>query len=703
MPEPNKGTYNKKLYKYVIDAYERSLKYLKNLNYYEDLKKNSELYNTGNIWKAKKEVPSQDHLSAVSLGSLAFDITEVGVAIAASRLPAPEIDAMIGIENQEYMQINEMFQVAEKEENEEIAEQAQVALDIFRDRLNEYGDSVQREIISILKENKMLYKAQELYREKSKHGDGCLRSELNSETQKWTTEICDATTIFPAPSINTIEDHPKHKEPFIYATVMTVAKAMQEFNLDAIDKAAIGEHTNDNLFKVKTTYTEKVKAAIRSAVDSKSQLKEYVYVIRCYMPDFEEEEIEVDMPVYDEDGKSKLDDNGEQITEKVNRRKYSTGFKVVTVIKDHQDYVVAEKENLYKDGIPPFRKIKNYAQANSFFGVSEFKHIEDFIIHASALLSAAQDNQKYFGNPMLLKHPNCKRDDDEPLTNEAGQILESEMGSAGAGFLTPPTLGNDYKYLIEFYMSIIDRITRLAEAIRGGNEFANDSGKKIRELRAAATGLFQPKVDEMIRFYIELFEHWTYAIQNLYQKPVLQKVSDVDGKDQYEEFVPSAGREIDLVVNVANGSILPKDLVGSYEELKELFGMQDEFGLPLVSGEEVIKSAPSLENKIQLIDSYNDRREQMQIEAQRQQALEAFTQLAEQVIEMSEAAAQNLQVLDGTQEEDAAFEDLFEILEEHPEFLKEQAFQMLPERLKEALLKALVVNVSPEPMQEQAA
>ena len=667
------------LYQYIIACWKKSKKYLEEMKVFERAEKYAKMYD-GDIWDVIGGAGNRPSwLSKVNV-NLAFDVIETGLAVATSRPPAPNVDPAIGVENEEYQMIIQQLQTAQDDLE---ARAGNNALDEFKERLDEYGQAMQRELVKIWKTTEMHSKNQKLFRECGKVGIACLKSVYDSAKKEIKNEECDLASLFPSPNVDSIPAHAEKREPFIYAVVMSVDQVRKKYGVEAIDEAAIGEHDDHKVFKHKTAgYRERIYAAVKSALEFTKKEKDgtHVIVLECYVPD-DETKIDVDIPEFDDDGVVIRDENGNEKTRKEPRKKFASGFKVVTVIVNHHDWIIAEHENLYENGRPPFFPMVNYPQLGSFYGISEIKNIADLIMRVNNSLSNIDQNLKYTGNPALLKGAATKALDDGPITNRPGQILDSPTGTDR--YLEPPRLGNDVKWFIEFLIRFIDRLSRLSEAIRGVNEFSTDSGRKIRELRQAAAGLFQPKLDEQVRFSKELFKHWAYIYQNLFEGSILQKVEDINGTANFEEFIPRAGQHIKLNIDVSTDSILPKDIWSEWEEGLQLYNMTLADGVTrLISAEHLISLAPTLEDKQRAINYVSEQQELQNQMAQRDQAFQQFVELAAQASEISEQ-------MPGGQEEDEVAGQLIQLCEQFPEFLKTNEYAALPRRLRLAILAAI--------------
>jgi len=649
-----------KLYKYVIDAFKRSKKFKEELKVMEKAEKYDKYYNN-DPWEASGNKRA-DHLSEVKI-AIAFDVIETGLPIVTARSPMPDVNPMIDNESEEYQQIMSL----EGEEQES-------KLEKLKENLDDYAEKIQQELIDIWKRTKMQKKQRIGYRENCKVGNMFLKSEYDQEKKKWINTVCDISTIFPSPNVDSIEGHTD--EPFCYAPVMSVEKVKRLYNITHLEEGSLGSFDDLKTFTFETNFFQKVKAAMQAGLEmvgsNDTQKGTHVIPIECYMPDNDESEIEV--TDFDEKtGQEKFDDEENVIKKTVTRKNFPSGYKRVTVVLDNKDWILEEIDQPFKS--PPFFGTINYQQIGNIFGISEIQNIEDLITIMNVSASNFNDNLRITGNPKLAVVQGSTEDDGSPITNEIGGIVNTTV-PGGVYYVQPPMLGNDVKWWMnDFLRGWIDRITRLSGALRGFNEFSEDSGKKIRELRNAAHGSFQPKLDEQVSFIIDLFQYWTFGIQNYYQHTIMQKVEDDVGKANYTEFDPRQGKDYKLSVDVNADSILPDDPFAEFDEALALYdrGVKrtDE---PLISAEHIIDLAVHLQDK-QRAKNYLAKKEN-EVD---QQEFENFIALAEQASDISDGEGPG-------DNEDQVVIQLIEILTQFPQFLSTNEFLAMPDRLRNALL-----------------
>ena len=646
------------LYNQVVNAYRRSKKFKEELGIMEQVEK-YDLYYQNEPWKAAG-MERAEHLSEMKI-PIAFDVVETGLALVTARAPMPDVKPLIDSENNE--------ELTSAMNDEESFQQ-------LKDALSDYGEKLQRELVDIWQKTKMQQKQRVGYRENCKTGNSFLKSEYDVEKKKWINTVCDISTIFPTPGIETIEDHTE--DPFIYAPVVSIEKVKKKYSIDDIEAGALGSYDDIKAFGNETSFLKKVKAAIQAGIEvlgSSSKNKDkgtHVILIECYMSD----DTIIDVPVTDFDdktGSEKLDVNGDPVKKTEQTQKFESGYKRVTVILDHRDWILEEAENPYKR--PPFFGTINYRQAGSIYGIPELKAIEDLITIMNVSASNYNDNLRYCGNPKLGVVPGSKTEDGEEITNEIGGIVYSPQPN-GVWYVNPPSLGHDIKWWLgEFLRGWLDRATHLSDAVRGFNQYSQDSGKKIRELLNAAHGSFQPKLDEQVDFIKELFQYWAFCIQNYYDHKIMQRIEDVGGKADYVEFNPAEGKGFKFQIDVSSDSILPDDPFAEFDDALILYdrGMS-RTGEPLISPEHLIDLAVSLKDK-QRAKLWLEKKEQQG----NQQVFEEFVALAEQASDVSEneGAGKN---------EDNVVIQLIQLLTKYPQFLGTNEFIAMSERLRLAVL-----------------
>jgi len=658
------------LYQYVVNAYRRSKKYIESRNIFTNAERYSKMYENEpyeahSIWR-----PS--YLSKVKI-AIAFDVIETGLPVATSRPPMPDVEPELGDETvQGY---DQLYQISQGEGPE--ADAAAQALEAIQKEASDYAEKLQQELIKIWKETKMQAVSRIAYREKGKVGIAVLRSVFDPSANEIVNTLCDLNTIYPSPNAESIEAH--KDEPFIYAVVMSLDKIRRLYGIEGIDKAAVGEFDDEKKFSTttqKTGYMGRVYAAIKTLLENtvtwpsgSAKKAGHAMVLECYMPDSSEMEYETE--IYDDEtGERKINDDGSVQVEKRMRQRFASGAKRVTIILGHEDWIVEESENPF--GRPPFFENVNYRQSGDFYGISEIAQIEDLALRVNLMASNVTDNIRFTGNPKMVigEGTRVSGDDNAEITNEPGQILVSP-NPAGVRFLEPPRLGNDVKWWLEYLKNWVDRITHLSDALRGFNQFSEDSGRKIRELRAAATGTFQPKLDEQVEWIREIFKHWAFIIQNMRGGVNYQKQQDEMGNSSYVRFDAAAGRQFKMNIDVSAESILPDDPYSEWDESLALF----ERGA--LSPEQLIDAAPTLKDKARAKKWLARQQEKADAEKMKERAFEQFKQISAGQTEGMPAEAEN-----------ETFAAMLEVIKGAPELMTTPEFAQLPDRVRLALVAA---------------
>lgn len=684
------------LYAEILGYYKRSEKYLKERGVFEQARKYTKMYE-GDLWEAQG-LSRAAHLSEVKV-SIAFDVIETGLSVVTARTPTPDVEPKFDVDNEEYQQILQVMeqagiqaeQVEDEEEQQRILEEAeQQAEEMFeqlKKRSSDFAKKLQQELVRVWKETKMQSLSRMGYREKGKVGIFFVKSVYNTETGEIENKLCDVTTIFPSPNTESIEDH--RTEPFCYAPVISTGKAKQLYGLDSLDDAALGDM--DDLSQYDGTehgVVARFQKAISSFFEGRGKKKGgYCLPIECYMPaDKEMITVEREEVMTDEEGRAIYNENNEVQYQTVEKEvnKFPSGYKRVTIIKGHRDWIIDEADCPYRR--PPFFECRNIPQMGDFYGISELKNIEDLIMRLCNSASNINDNLRFTGNPTKV----LPRDSQTELAPEDDQDTELETNmiggtvytsnTQGARWMEPPRLGFDVKWWMEWLKGWIDRITHMTDALRGFSPHANDSGKKVQELRQAAMGTFQIKVDEQVDFVKDLYAHWAWIYQNMHQGQIIQKTDDDFGDANFEVFNPADGKDLQLSIDVSARSIMPDDPWGAFEEAKELYSMGDQrTGVSLISGEHLIDLAPSLEDKARAKKWLAEQQERMDEEKQREMALEQFTDLAGE-----------LEGADTPQQEEQLFAELAEITQQVPQVIVTKEFKALEPRFKKALLQSLI-------------
>jgi hypothetical protein len=233
----------------------------------------------------------------------------------------------------------------------------------------------------------------------------------------------------------------------------------------------------------------------------------------------------------------------------------------------------------------------------------------------------------------------------------------------------------------------------MSDALRGFNQFSQDSGKKVRELRAAALGTFLPKLEEVTNFCRQYYAHIAWIYQNLWPEDYafIQHMEDEEGSDNFEAFNPSEGRGINLHVTVSSRSLLPFDPDAAFSQLVELYtlGMK-RTGQPLVPAEMVVEAATEIRDPGRAKKWLAQQQDETNMDAARQQALEQFRNFATQVMTVAPKSV----------EEEELFKGIAGLIDAMPELLKAPEMVALPVRVKEGIIDLLIRMLYPPQAKE---
>lgn len=667
------------LYGHIMKAYERSHKYLEDRGIFKMVEKYQKMYEA-DMWRAKGLV-RKEHLQTIDVAVM-FDTIEIGANVVCSRVPVPNIKPIFDSNYQKYAELKALLAHGIMTNDQTIVEQANTGFDDLKSEIREYADKLQRQLINIWHDSEMAAKNRIGYREKCKFGIFILKSEFDYEKKGFINEPVAITDIFPSPDVASIKKH--EYEPFIYAPVLPTKEVEKKYGVNELEDKAIGDMTTFS----NTTGTKGVAARINAAIKNilrggdDKKVPGYCRVIECYMPANEEEteEYEEEQFKTNDDG-FEYDAHGNPVKETITntRAKFPSGYKRVTIVKDHQDWILEEIDFPYKR--PPFFANVNYEQLGDMYGIPEMMAVENLVVQLNLAASNVADNIRLFGNPKLVlpndargAEPDVNQDiESEEITNEPGGIIYTDSRPY---YLEPPSLGFDPKWWMDWLKASIDRILHITDAIRGFNEFSQDSGRKVQELRKAAMGSFTNKIEEQSEFYCSLYKYWTWVLQNLWEGEIVQEIEDDFGDTTYEEFDPGQGNGLKIDIRVSSKNILPDDPWSSFEEVNLLFDKG------AAGPEHLIEYAPTVEDKQRLRRWLSEQQKKQDQQQARELAYEQMKQAIDQVNEVSNQAP-------GTADEETAAMPLIDLINQFPELIKAPEFQKLNTRLKVAIIAKL--------------
>lgn len=668
-----------KLYDQIIAYWNRSKDYIKDREIFDQAELYKKLYEN-EPWGNVPGMNRPEHLSKIKV-PIANDVIETGLSVATARIPMPEVDPEIEYETYQNLVAPEGMEREEFETE-------------IKDRANKYGHGLQAEMIKQWRQDGLQKLMRCVYRTKGIAGTDFVNIEFDG--QKIITEVCGIYHIFPTPGIFSIREHTR--DPFIYAPIMTVSKAKEKYGLEDIGKGAVNSqkelskelHENLGTGGIIRSAINFGNAMRKKASGEKSADDDSCIPLRCYMPAGDEtEEYEDEELVLDDNGEivyGTENDVVEKQTVTKTRLKFPSGYKCVVIIYGHKNWIVKEYDcpyAPYEKPQPPFVRIAGYLPYDDFWGVSEIKQIENIIAQICLVVSNLSDVIRKTGNAPLVKSKgtvriDAKNDiDAQPLYAMPGDIWE-EVVPGSMRWLAPPSGNFDAKWFLEWMFMVVDRVTHLSDAMRGFNQYAQDSGKKIAELRSAALGTFGPKLDEVVEFCTEIYRMWAWIYINMYpeDKIILQKEEDEQGEMTYNEFMPSMGKMFKFYIDVSARSLIPDDPEARFQETVALYQLgQERTGLPLLPAEFVIDAAQHIEEKHRAKKWLAQQQKQIAAEAQKEELLKQFEMLGQQAD----------QVEPGGPEEEQLFNQMAQIMEQIPEVWMTPQFKALPDRVREGL------------------
>ena len=318
--------------------------------------------------------------------------------------------------------------------------------------------------------------------------------------------------------------------------------------------------------------------------------------------------------IYGDDLREVMDENNKPKQEIKQRPKWENG-RIITVVRGYPNKVVRDVPRAYKR--LPFFKISNYSRAGDFWGTPEGRNIEEHCRMMNMIMSNISDNARLTGNPQKERVYGSEVKD---VDNVPGSIYDSAIPN-GVRNINPPTMPAYIRMFFIDLQNMVDRITGITDAFRG-IAMSGDSGVKVQQLISQGVGRLQPKTLDFTMLSRDLFMHWADIIQKFYKGKVIHQNDDKPGRAQFEIFDPSdAPKDAVFDVSVSLTAMLPTDKETQFVEAMELakVGMEI-FGIPLVSPEQLIELAPTLEDKARAKKFFADMQQEVRKNAEGEQS-----------------------------------------------------------------------------------
>lgn len=603
----------KVIYKHVMEDFEADRIAIKNRKLPQMWTDNEKMYN--NDWWAPGSRP--DELTSATNNAL-FEVIETTLPVVTAKAPKPDVQ---GQPNAELIE-KHLEMIGENNENEAEANEAWKEQ---KDLIFAHAQGLRRELMKIWYKTKMPILIKQSYREYAIKGTNIIKSYWSKRKKRIVVEIVDIRTLFPyrfADSIEACED--SHISHAYYKPRKWVAK---QYNIPLKDIKNDGYLDDDGEFMLYGDEgAEQPAGAVSGAINQISHMlggKEakksegLTLIVEYYSPgqiQINEEDMEdYTIELYDDKGATIVDDNGKSKTEVKQRPKWRNG-RIITVVRGVPGVVVKDVERVYNS--LPFFKIANYGRAGDFWGTPEGRNIEEHVRMMNMIMSNINDNARLTGNPQKERVFGSEIKD---VDNVPGSIYDSAIPN-GIRNLTPPTMPNYIRMFFIDLQNMIDRMTGVTDAFRGISP-SGDSGVKVQQLINQGIGRLQPKTLDFTMMSRDLYIHWADIISKFYPGKIIQQNDDKPGISQYSIFNPKNAPKADFDVHVALSAMLPTDTENQFIEAIELAKVGLEvFGMPLISPEQIIELAPTLEDKQRAKEFFAEMQKQVKQQAQGEQS-----------------------------------------------------------------------------------
>ncbi len=634
---------DKDLYDKIVARADETFDYFTKIGVYKNIEKYMKYY-SNEFWRGKTR---PDHLSKISLNDL-FEVIEVSLPIVTARIPRANVKALPARDQIESLE--EGFLNVKTEDQYEALKKAEKE---YYEDLNKYGENIEKELQAIWKRTKMTEKMQIMYRtEFGVKGKGHIKSIYNSSTKKWSNTIAPYSTILPCKTAASIDDC--YDTWFTQQMILPVSLVEETYGMKV---PAEGELTSDGSFRA---YND-------------DELEKYkntgsVRIIETFFKDTSLEEFE---KIETDDEQNIQYDEFEKPVKTIESRPAYEGLRKVTICRSCEGWLI-EDTNVNK--IPIF-EVTNYPQEGKYWGTSEGRNIEDHITAKNYLWSNIIDNARLTGNPQKAKGS----DVEEAITNEPGKVYTEEVLNSIRN-IDPPSMPAYIQNALAYLDADEDKKSGVNDALRAQAQ-QGDSGTKVKALYSQAQGRLQPKIMAFKNLARELYEYWATIIQQNYEAPLIHEKETADGEKGYASFDPKKHKDIELVVEVDESSMIPVDSYGEFEEGQLLF----EIGL--ISGEQLIDLAPTLQDKERAKRYLKEQKEQQEQIQEKQFIVSECIGAIESMVMAMESMESETPAPDAQNILNKSLERLVQLVNNLPELIDLNEFKSLSPQIKIAVMQ----------------
>ena len=335
--------------------------------------------------------------------------------------------------------------------------------------------------------------------------------------------------------------------------------------------------------------------------------------------------------------------------------------------------------------------LKNYGSAHSLFGMGEPELVRFLVKALNECISAIAENVKKTGNPIRKIVRRLWNQMKKKIEGTAGEDVVVDHPT-DVSWEHPPSMSAQVFAFIDLLMKLIDIVSGIHDVTEGRKPAGITAAQAIRALQEAAQSRIRYKISKDISKLVrEMGEFIVWVLQNFDQETREIRLRNEMGEDDYVLYdpvgtydangIPQGGENFDektaktlgdsrLEIEVVGGSTIPAGRAESELRAMELY----KIGAIGIEGLVMALAEP---NKSDIVKDYYKRQG---IEAIMKR-MEATDKAYQELIGLTDTALSDPNWMGSLNEERMA-----KLLEQYPEFLNADEYQVLPDLYKERLV-----------------
>ncbi len=341
-------------------------------------------------------------------------------------------------------------------------------------------------------------------------------------------------------------------------------------------------------------------------------------------------------------------------------------------------FKIGDDVEKYEEARIPYFMVANYKSPHSFLGIGETELVKSSVKALNETMSSIADNIERTGSPIKKVTKSFWVEFKQKFSGKAGEEIKVNKPD-DVTYLMPPSVPAYTFTFVDMLLKMIDVSTGVHDVIEGKRPTGITAASAIIALQEAAQARIRYKiVNEITPFVEEIGRFIIWLLQTYDEEVVSIRKRNTTGEYEFTKYDPSSLRDTKFDIEIVGGTRTPTGRAYLEERAFKLYGLG-------AYGIEELVNALNEPNKKEVIENWYKRQAMMQGQGD----LQGGGQYPEELLELLRAASE----MNPEELKDSEIEDkILEYLEQFPDAVDSEEFQMLPEEIQERLVSVLEVE-----------